>query len=203
MSASWHHLDRLDPVADANRVHDVHSLGHLPERGVLAVQKGRRTEHDVHLAARGVGIVAAGHAEHPALEFAAVERGLQGVAGAAAADAVVVEGQRLRLRVAELDDEPGLHTVHALAVVEALLRQREKVLHVLGRVLWKELQDDLAALRERDDRARRLGGGLVLGPRECGRQGDGADDEQSTNHAKRSEARQSADYYNSGGLTAR
>jgi len=48
-----------------------------------------------------------------------------------------------------------------------------------------------------------FGGGLVLGPRECGRQGDGADDEQSTNHAKRSEARQSADHYNSGGLTAR
>src|SRR5204862_3536476 len=149
-------------------------------------------EHDVDLTTGGIWIVAARHAEHAALACAGVELGLQRVAVPTAADAGVVERQRLRLRVAELDDEAALDAMHALPVVEALLRQGQEVLDVPGRILRKELEHDLAALLERHHGAGCPDRRLVLGPRRAHPERDGADDEQSAKHGERSE--QSADY---------
>src|SRR4030095_981153 len=110
-------LYRLHAVADLDLVDDVHALDHAPERCVLAVEMIGRAEHDVELAPRRVGIVLARHAEHPPVELAVVELGLDRVPRAAGTHLRMVHRERLRLRVSELDDESGLDAVEALAVV--------------------------------------------------------------------------------------
>src|SRR5512145_3351588 len=108
----------LHAVADLDLVDDVHATDHAPERRVLAVEMIGRAQHDVELAPRRVGIVLARHAEHAPVELAIVELGLDRVPRAAGPHLRMVHRERLRLRVAELDDESGLDAVKALAVVE-------------------------------------------------------------------------------------
>src|SRR5881397_2525513 len=127
-------FDRLHAVADLDRVDDLHAADHPTERGVLTVQMAGRTEHDVELAARRIGLVLSRHPEQAAIELAVVELGLDRVPGPAGPHGRMVHGQRLRLRVSELDDESRLDTVEALAVVEARPRELKEVLDVLGRV---------------------------------------------------------------------
>src|SRR5262245_60641647 len=59
-------LHGLHLVALLDVVHDVHARRDLPEDGVLAVQEVSRSQRDVELAARRVGVVAAGHGEDAA-----------------------------------------------------------------------------------------------------------------------------------------
>ena len=87
-------------------------------------------------------------------------------------------GQRLGLRIADLDDEPGLDPVEALAVVEPLARELEEVLDVLGRVGRKELESDHAAAVQRHHGRRRLGGRLVLSAGGRGDEGGEREEEQ-------------------------
>src|SRR4030095_4962792 len=111
-------FDGLHAVADLDLVDDVHAADPAPEGGVLAVEMAGRAEHDVELAPGRVGIALARHPEDAALEGALVELGLDRVAGTAGAHARSVHRQRLRLRIADLDDEPRLDPVEALTVVE-------------------------------------------------------------------------------------
>src|SRR5437867_60049 len=161
-------FDRLHAVADLDRVDDLHAADHPTERGVLTVQMAGRTEHDVELAARRIGLALPRHPEQAAVELAIVKLGLDRVPGTAGSHRPMVHRERLRLRVAELDDEPRLDAVEALAVVEARPDQLDEVLDVLGRVDREEFQGDLAALLERDHRRRRFDDRLVLGQRRRG-----------------------------------
>src|SRR4029434_11338733 len=120
-------LDGLHAVADLDRVDDVHPADHAPERGVLAVEMAGRAEHDVELAPGRVGFVLPRHSEDAALEGALVELGLDRVAGAARSHARGVHRERLRLRIADLDDKPGLDPVEALMVVESRARALDEV----------------------------------------------------------------------------
>src|SRR5205807_8852467 len=72
--------DRCDPVADLQRVRELHALHDAPEDRVLPVEPARRLEGDVELAARGVGVAAPRHAERAALVRPLVELGLERVA---------------------------------------------------------------------------------------------------------------------------
>src|SRR6267143_2064389 len=171
-------LDRLHAGADPDRVDDVHAADHPAERGVLAVEMAGGTEHDVELAAGRVGFVLSRHPEHAAVELPVVELGLDRIPRTAGSHRRMVHRERLRLRVAELDDESRLDPVEALAVVEARPRQLEEVLDVFRRVGHEEFQGDLAALLERDHRRRRLAGGRGLGQRGRG------DDDAHVDHGK-------------------
>src|SRR5262249_15612417 len=122
MALSSVHLERFDAVADLDLVDDVHAADHAPEGGVLAVEMAGRAEHDVDLAPGRIGIVLARHPENAPLEGALVELGLDRVAGAAGAHARGIHRQGLRLRISDLDDEPGLDPVQALTLVEPLAR---------------------------------------------------------------------------------
>src|SRR5262249_50132090 len=182
MAVSLVHLDGFHAIADLDLVDDVHASDHAPERGVLAVEMAGWAEHDVELAPGGVGIARARHPEDAALEGALVELGLDRVAGTAGAHARGVHRLRLRLWIADLDDEPRLDPVEALTVVEPLARELEEVLHVLRRVGREEFERDHAAVLERHDGRRRLGGRLVLG--EPGRgHDDGEREREQVAHA--------------------
>src|SRR2546428_13781582 len=89
-------LDRLHAVADLDRVDDLHTADHPTERGVLTVQMARRTEHDVELAARRVGIVLARHPEPAAVELPAVDLRLDRVPAAAGPHVRLGHGARVR-----------------------------------------------------------------------------------------------------------
>src|SRR6266540_1968874 len=173
---------RLHAVADLDRVDDLHAADHPTERGVLTVQMAGRTEHDVELAARRIGIVLSRHPEQATVELAVVELGLDRVPGAAGPHGRIVHRERLRFRVAELDDEPRLDAVEALAVVEARPYQLDEVLDVLRCGVREEFQGDLASLLEGDHRPRRFDDRLVLGQR---RRGDAHrhDEGEQTIHA--------------------
>src|SRR4030095_1615617 len=165
MALSSVHLERFDAVADLDLVDDVYAADHTPEGGVLAVEVAGRAEHDVDLAPGRIGIVLARHPEDAPLEGPLVELRLDRVAGTAGAHARRFHRQGLRLRIADLDDEPRLDPVEALTVVEPLPRELEEVLHVLGRVGREEFEGDHAAVLQSHDGGRRLGGRLVLGER--------------------------------------
>src|SRR5256885_13041609 len=122
-------LDRLHLVALLDAVHDVHPRDDLAEHRVLAVQEVRGGERDVELAARRIGGLAPRHGEHAPHVLLLVELGLDLVAGVSGAVA---------LGVATLDHEARLDAVEGQTVVEALLGQRDEVLHRLGRVLGEE-----------------------------------------------------------------
>src|ERR1700675_2871191 len=121
-----HDRDGLHLVALLDVVHDVHAGDDLAEHGVLAVEEVRRGEHDVELAAGGVGVVAPRHGDGAAVVLVLVELGLDLVPGAARAVA---------LRIAALHDEVGLDAVKGQPVVEALLGEGDEVLDRLGRVI--------------------------------------------------------------------
>jgi len=58
----------LMPVADLDLVDDVHALGDLAERRVLAVEEVRVAEHEIDLARRGVGSFVRAMPSTPAVE---------------------------------------------------------------------------------------------------------------------------------------
>src|SRR5262249_29530211 len=94
--------------------------------------------------------------DHPAVVLALVELGLELVAGAAGAELRVARGQRFGQRIAALHDESGNDAVKRRSVVEALARELEERLDRLRRIGREELDGDVAALLECDDRRRRL-----------------------------------------------
>src|SRR3954451_9518262 len=121
LGAGLHALDGVDRV---------HAVGHPPEHGVLAVEPGRRLgRDDEELAAVGVG-PGVGHGQSGALDLVVVELVLEGVAGPARAGPV--GGAALDHEV--LDDPVEDH-----AVVEAVARELQEVVHRLGRVLVEQL----------------------------------------------------------------
>src|SRR5262245_32679525 len=144
--SSGRDLDRLHAIADLDRIDDLHAAHDAAESGVLPVQMGCCAQHDVELAARRVGIALASHPQNAALELPVVELRVDRVARPAGAHVGMVHRERLRLRIAELDDEARLDAVEALAVVEPRARELEEALDVLGRVGGKELERDLPAL---------------------------------------------------------
>src|SRR3989442_7832057 len=115
-------LHRLHLVALLDLVHHVHPRGDLAEHGVLAVEEMGGGERDVELAPGGIGTLASRHGEHAPHVLLLVELRLDRIARAAHAGA---------LWIAALNDEAGLHPVEGEAVVEALLGQRDEVLHRL------------------------------------------------------------------------
>src|SRR5262249_53340989 len=147
-------LDRFHTVADLDRIDDLHAAHDTAKRGVLPIEVGGGAEHDVELATRRVGIALARHPENAALELPVVELRVERYAGPAGAHVRMVHRERLRLRIAELDDEARLDAVEALPVVESRPRELEEVLDVLGRVGGEELERDLPALLERHHRRR-------------------------------------------------
>src|SRR2546427_6385800 len=158
MTVSSVHLDRSHAVADLDLVDDVHAADHAPERGVLAVEMGGRAEHDVELAPGRVGIVLPRHPEDAALEGTLVELRLDRVSGAARPQARSAHRERLRLWIADLDDEPGLDPVEPLTVVEPRARELDEVLDVLRRVGREELEGGHATVFERHHGGRLAGG---------------------------------------------
>ena len=117
---------------------------HLAEHGVVAVEvrRGRRSRCRTGCPPSP----GAGCAPWPGVPrtcFCLLNSALIGVAGAAGAVA---------LGAAALHHEVRDDAVEAEAVVEALLGQRDEVLDGLGRVLREELEVDLVAVLERDDR---------------------------------------------------
>src|SRR5262245_40919982 len=155
-----HDLHGLDAVATLDAVDGVHAAGHAAEDRVVAVEEVGGTERDVELAAGRVGILRARHGDDAAVVLLLVELRLQRVAGSAGAEPRVARGERLGERVAALHHEARLDAVKRGAVVEAVLRQLDEVLHGLRRVSREELDRDLSALLERDDGALlRLGAG--------------------------------------------
>src|SRR5262245_50110471 len=182
--------DGLDAVAHLDAVDHLHALGDLAEHRVLAVQEVGGLAGDVELAARGVGIVGAGHGDHSPHVLLLVELRLDRVAGPARAQPPIAGLQGLGLRVAALGHgRILLHTVEGGAVVEAFPGQGDDVLHRLGRIGGEELDGDVAAVGHGDDgdgggRGRRL---RVL--REGGRddEGDqGESDEKRAGHGRTS-----------------
>src|SRR5215471_8525471 len=104
MAVSLVHFDGFHAIADFDLVDDVHAADNAPERGVLAVEMAGRAEHDVELAPGRVGIATPRHPEDAALEGALVELGLDRVPGATGPHGRSVHRERLRLRIADLDD---------------------------------------------------------------------------------------------------
>src|SRR2546426_1311390 len=134
-------LDRLHLVALLDAVHDVHPRDDLAEDHVAPVQMRLGLEADVELAPRGVGGVGPRHGDGAAHVLLLVELVLDRVAGAA---------RTVTFRVTALRHETRNDPVEDQTVVEALLGQRDEVLHRLGRVLGEELDLDHAALLHGD-----------------------------------------------------
>src|SRR5262249_18005139 len=134
---------RLHPVALLDAVDVLHAAHHLAEDGVVAVEVWRRAVGDVELAPRGVGMLAARHRQRAAHVLPLAELGLDRVARAAGAVA---------LGIAALDDEVRHDAVEGEVVVKTLLGQRDEVLDGLGCILRVELDADLVAVLQRDDR---------------------------------------------------
>src|SRR5690349_18066260 len=144
-------LGHLVPGADL--ADDVEAGDDVAEDGVHAVEVGAvlRVEDDEELRAAGV-LAGVRHAEEAEAVAARVALGLalDGVAGAAGAGAPIALDAGVG--AAALDDEVRDDAVEVDAVVEALLDQRQEVLHGLGRVVLEELDLDGAAVgRHADD----------------------------------------------------
>src|SRR5439155_26300061 len=105
--------------------------------------------------ARGVGVLAPRHCDAAANVLLRVDLGGDRVAGTAGAVA---------FGAAALDDEVRDDAVEGEPVVEPPLGERHEVRDGLWRVLWEELDPDLAPFLERDDGG--LSHPLVLS---CGR----------------------------------
>src|SRR5690242_14394815 len=133
--------DRGHAIALLDAIDLVHAGDDLAEHGVVVVQVRRGAIGDVELAARRVGVLAAGHRHRAADVLLLVELRL---------DLVARPAGPVTLGAAALDDEVGDHAMEAEAVVEALLGQRDEVLDGFRRVLRIELDADLLAVGERD-----------------------------------------------------
>src|SRR5215813_5601869 len=134
-------LHGLHLVALLDVVHNVHARDDLAEDGVLAVEEVRGGEGDVELAPRGIGILAPGHGDHPAIVLLLVELRL---------DLVTRPPRAVALGITALHHEAGLHAMEGEPVVEALLGEGDEVLDRLGRIGGEELDLDDAALLHGD-----------------------------------------------------
>src|SRR5690606_22544595 len=90
---------------------------------------------DEELRAGRVGVAAARHGEHALVVFAVVELGLDVPAGPTRA---------ITAGAAALDHEPGQNAVKGQAVVEALLRELEKVFRMERGDVGPEFDGDVA-----------------------------------------------------------
>ena len=154
-----HLLDGLD---------DRQAIDDAAERRVFAVENRARAEDDEERRVGAGRIVAASHRHRAFHVRRVVELGLQ-----VAHEALLRLRQRLasRRQIARLNDEPFGDAVNAHAVVDAGLREPQKVAHVLRRLVRRELQRDVAhaGLEHGAVRAQLCGalGRERLGP--CGR----------------------------------
>src|SRR5437899_1566361 len=108
-------LHGLHAVADLDPVHDVHAAHDPAEGGVLAVQAPVVGEHHEDLAARGVRVRAARHADDASDELALAELRGDRVARPAGAHVRLVERTRPGLGIPDLDDEVRDDAVEPLA----------------------------------------------------------------------------------------
>src|SRR6266852_5581094 len=120
-------LDRSAFFATARHGRDITELAEhlvasdqLAEGGVLTIEKLRVSQADEKLAARGVGVLRAGHGNGAAAMRALVELGLDRVAGAAGAPARF-RFWIARQRVPALDHETLDDAVKGGPIVEAFL----------------------------------------------------------------------------------
>ena len=114
----------------------LHAIGHLAERGVLAVQMGCSGNHDEELASGGVGVAGPGHGQHAPLVDQVV---FKAVGGKLALDAVARTSGTGALGIAALDHEAGNAAVEGQAVIEALLNEGNEVVHRVGGLAGVEL----------------------------------------------------------------
>src|SRR2546422_5357011 len=136
---------RRHSIALPDAVHVLHAGDGASKHGVVSVEGGRGAVADVDLAARGVGVLAPRHRDGPAHVLLRVELGGDRVAGTAGAVA---------FGATALDDEVRDDAVEDEAVVEPPLGERHEVRDGLWRVLWEELDPDLA--KDRDRKSTRL-----------------------------------------------
>src|SRR3989475_3523612 len=158
---------RRHSITLPDAVHVLHAGDGASKHGVVSVEMGRGAVADVELAARGVGVLAPRHRDAAAHVLLRVELGGDRVARTAGA---------LAFGAAALDDEVRDDAVEGEPVVEPPLGERHKVRDGRWRVLWEELDPDLAPLLERDYGRRRLPlrRGRGLRPRRPPRRGPGA-----------------------------
>jgi hypothetical protein len=132
-------------LALGKRVNMLHAALDLAPDGILPVEKARVVETDEELAVGAVRIRCAGHRAGAADVRLAAELGLEvgtiGSTGAAAR------------RIAALGHEAGNDPVEGHAVVETALRQRLDALDMAGRKVGPELDYDVAAAGEIEDKA--------------------------------------------------
>ena len=120
-------------------IDDIHSLDHLAEDRVLAVEEARVAVHDEELRASRVGVLRAGHRQDAALVVDVVELGGDVVARVARSG--LARRALLAVRAAALDHEVAHDPVEGGAVVEALLRELQEALDVLRGLLGEEGHD--------------------------------------------------------------
>src|SRR3954454_5129449 len=127
-----------------DRVDRVHTVRHLPEDRVLAVEPrrlGGRDDEELRAVRVRAGVR---HRERAADDLVVVDLVLERVAGAARAGAG---------RVTPLDHEVLDHAVEDHAVVEAVAGEFAEVLDGLRGVVVEELDADVAVARLQDSRA--------------------------------------------------
>ena len=164
----------VTPFASAgdlrDALHHVHAFGDAAEGGILAVERRLRRHADEELAAVAVGLVGnADGGDDAALVLEVAESRRQQVQAAGAPE--VPGGLRiLEQRVAALDDAVGHHAVEGAAIVVALARELDELLHVLGRFVGRKFETERTHFR--GDHGFEFGGRRrcgLLGPRSRGR----------------------------------
>src|SRR5262249_18995259 len=100
---------------------------HLAENSVLIVEKRRRTQSDVELRARGIGIAGASHGNHAGRivpEFRLYFKRDRALAVGCRIDEAT---GAIAFGISSLDDESGFVAVEGQPVVEAALHKIEKI----------------------------------------------------------------------------
>src|SRR5215469_17760333 len=109
-------------IALFDRIDVLHSLGHLTDDGVLAVEEIRFVEADEELAVGGIGIVGARHSDGAAHEVRLTELRLELMPRAARAGAGGIAGLRHETRDHPMEFKP---VIKALSRESLYLRHRE------------------------------------------------------------------------------
>ena len=127
-------------------LHYVDPLGHPPERGILAVERGLRIKAHEELRAIAIGLVGnADGGDDAAFMLQVADFGGQQVEPARAPKIARCLGI-FEQRIAALNDAVGHHAKEGAAVVVALAREREELLDVFGGFVRGEFEAEGAEI---------------------------------------------------------